>query len=531
MRKGTRAGALLRQAELAAIYLIALLLFRQVSIPHWIILTGFHLAVLMLVPYRYWPALFVADAVRLAFVSLSCLDQFGPLWAAVNAIPSIAYEAPIVWWFRERRGLFPTKGTVNMVSFMACSLIIAAIATIETIGQVQLSPLPPGYVIHYGDVIARLMLGNFMGVLTIAPFALVVYQSWVASDRQGPHWLRHILDSRHVFESVFFVVPALGFLGWLGHGVPSARGVAQMAMFVPVIIMALRHGWQGAAATGTMASIGIVLLMPATNDPATLQAETLVAMAISTMLLVGARLTHLDRRAQQERWDSHMAMALAHRNVALGEAHLRMTAQAIDQLRDSLQGVFNLMLGRLGHLQPVVDKASYRRRAQNAQEQLYLLTDSLSPSMLRERGLPGALVQGALARALQEAGIKYWCDLRGPLSQFPQSMSLAVYRVVCEAITEACLTRQPADILVKIRCGKRPRGWMVVMIRTRRHPVRTAQVTWDSLLQRLRMSATGLGRKAIEDRAATYDGQVRERVWPNGRRMIVSLQEPNHPRD
>ncbi|GLQ91993.1 hypothetical protein GCM10007901_09440 [Dyella acidisoli] len=74
MQAGPRAVALLRQAGIATIYLIALVLARHVSINHWILLTGFHLAVLMLVPYRFWPALFVGDLARQAYISATCLD-------------------------------------------------------------------------------------------------------------------------------------------------------------------------------------------------------------------------------------------------------------------------------------------------------------------------------------------------------------------------------------------------------------------------------------------------------------------------
>lgn len=518
----------MRQAGVAAIYLIALFAFRQVSINHWIILTGFHLAALMLVPYRYWSALFVADVARMAYVSVMCWDQFGPAWALVNLIPAMAYEAPVVWYFRERLRLFPAPGAVNMPAFVGCSLIIALIGTGITIGQLQLTPLPPGYVIHYGELIARLVLGNFMGVLTITPLALVLHQALIVARRSGHPW-HDLFDDRLFLESLFAVLPALGFLGWLGHSDAHAREVAQMAMFLPVIILAMRHGWKGAAVAGAMASIGIVLLMPATNDHATLQAETLVALAISTMLLVGARMTVLDRKALEQHIDTRLALALAQRNVHLGEAQMRVTAQALDQVSDSIRGVFNLMMVRLRHLQPVVDDTGYRRHALNAQEQLFRLTDSLQPIVLRERGLPSALMHGSLPRLINEAGIKYWCDLRGPVSFFAQALQLAVYRIVSEAIATACMGRDVSDILVKIRCGLRGRPWLVVMIETRGHPVRVQQVQWETLLPNLRSSATGLGLQAIEDRAATFEGRVKQRRLREGRRLVVSLLEPNTP--
>ena len=79
MRVGSWVGAVLRQALVAGVYLAVLFLFRAVSVQHWIILTGFHLAVLMLAPYRYWPALFVGDMARLAYISYACVDQYGLL--------------------------------------------------------------------------------------------------------------------------------------------------------------------------------------------------------------------------------------------------------------------------------------------------------------------------------------------------------------------------------------------------------------------------------------------------------------------
>lgn len=530
MRVGSWMGTLLRQALVAGVYLAALFLFRVVSIQHWFILTGVHLVALLLVPYRYWLALFIGDAVRLAYVSYICLDQYGLLWAAINTIPSIAYEAPVVWWCRERWRLFPSRGTVDMPIFVLCALIIAIIATAETLGQLQITPLPASYVIHYGAVTARMVLGNFMGVLTVAPIALVIHQSFMAADFRWRRWLQALLESRFLAESALGVLPLIASLVWLGMHNPQIRAMAQMAMFLPVVFMAFRHGWQGAAVAGTLASLGIVTLMPVTNDPITMQAETLVAMAVSTMLLVGARMAALVRWVEQERFDSRMAMALAHRNVALGEAQLQVTAQALDQFRSLSHGIFSLMLPKERQDLHVVDGTGYRQRVERAQEQLFLLTDSLDPSMLRERGLSGALVQGTLARTLHEAGVKYWCDPRGPVGDLPQSMNLAVYRVVCEAVAEACLRHEPADVLVKVRCGNRGRAWVVVMVEARWDLARSLHVDWMALRQRLRISTTGLGRKAIEDRAATFDGQVRERTFDDGWRLLISFLEPNHPR-
>lgn len=525
MQAGPRAGALFRQAGVTAIYLVALVVFRQISVNHWIILTGFHLVALLLVPYRYWPALFAGDVARLAYVSYTCVDQFGLLWALINLIPFVAYAAPVVWFFRERHRLFPEHSAVNVPALVSCSLIVAALATAVTIGQLQITPLPHGYVIHYGEVIARLMLGNFMGVLTVTPIALVGWQSTVG--RSWRQWSQGLTESRLVIESVYTLVP-VAFLSWLGTRDAQLRPVAQMAMFLPVVVLAMRHGWKGAAVAGTMASLGIVYLMPTTNDLATLQAETLVALAIGTMLLVGACVTVSDGRAERHHTQMRLNLALAQRNVYLGEAQMRATAQGLDHLRGSIQGAFDMILRRLHYLQPVADEAGYRQHILHAQEQLFRLTDAMHPSLLGDRGLPAALAHGALPRLLNEAGVKYWCDLRGPVSGFPQTMHLAAYRIVAEAIAVACAERDVSDVLVKIRCGTQRRPWLVIMVEARKHQARACQVDWEGLLPSLRFCASGLGHKAIHDRAATFEGSVRERSSPLRGRLTVSLLEPSH---
>lgn len=296
-------------------------------------------------------------------------------------------------------------------------------------------------------------------------------------------------------------------------------------MFFPVILMALRYGWAGAAVAGAMASMGIVLLMPAENDPATLHAEAVVAIAIATMLVVGERLSRLDRNAQDAQLEKDKAIELALRNASLGEAQLRIAALAMDHMRDSVNATFDTMLSRLRHLQPVANDASYRRQVTLTQERIYQLADSVSPSQLRERGLPAVLIEGTLARTLHEAGIQYWCDLRGPVSLFAQPLQLAVYRMTCEALADALVSRDASEVLVKVRCGSSHGGWMVLMIETKHQPGRAEHVNW-AVAHRLRFGATGLGRKAIEDRAAVFGGQVRERALRHGRRLTVSLREP-----
>jgi len=529
MRVEPRAHALIRHFALGALYCAMLFLISKVTFTHWIIVTGFHLSVLLLARYWYWPALALGGLVRMAYVSLDCYPQYGALWATVNLVPAIAYYMPVVWAFRQHGLFFPRHGAFQVVGLVLCGFVVATMATGITLGQLLLTPLPPNYVLDYSQVVPRLVLGNLLGVLTVAPTAMVIAQLVSEAQGQWRSWFHEVADSRLLFETVFVVIPVMLFVGWVGFRDGQSRSVAQMAMFLPVVFLALRHGWKGAALAGTLASVGIMLLMPAEVDANTLRAETLVALAIATMLLVGEHVAGLHRRAEQERVDSHTAMALAQRNVELGESQLRSAAVSLERVREAFDVVLDQVFERFGSYLPAKEERSYRRLAEAAKGQLSLLSDAMHPQMYRDRGLPGMLSQGALARHLEAAGVAFWCDVRGPASMFPPAMHVAAYRLICDAVGDACATQSVSEVLVKVRCGARRPRRMTVLVQTIGDPERLAGIGWDRLLPSLRFLSSGLGRRAIEDRAATYQGVLRERPLTQGRRLLISLQHPGQP--
>ncbi|HUW53374.1 MAG TPA: MASE1 domain-containing protein [Rhodanobacter sp.] len=504
-------------------------LFRHLSISHWLILCGLHLSVLLLTRYRYWPALILGESASLAYLSYMCVGQLGPAWALFNLVPSLVFIAPIVYWARERWHVFAHPRSVDMGALLLCALLVAGVVTLNSLGMMLITKLPPGYPqIQYGELAAKWMLGNYLGVLTITPLVLFVQQEIIHSA--WPELGRKLARSRLLRESVCILVPVLGFLVWIGlYAAPDAqtRQIAQIAMFLPVVWLALRHGWHGAALGGTAASLAIIALMPHRDDHDTLQAEVVIAFVISTMLLMGARIAQLARRAQSEHLGRGLALALAQRNVQAGETQLCMTSQALEQIRETVQSGCMMLMNRRRALHPASDDRSCQSLAGVAQEQLYRLADSLYPLRWQEKGLLAALREGPVPRALDEAGIRYWCDLPPPLSCLSATLQLAVYRVVCEAVADACRGKNVTEIDIRLRCGEHvSRWWVVVRISLLADPVRLARVRWDELLPRITRLGSGRGFHAIEDRAATFEGRARERTLPDGRRISVLLLDP-----
>lgn len=531
MQKGTAVPSWLCQVAVAVGYAALVSLVRELSFSHWLLLGGLHMTALLLVPYRYWVSLVVGEALSLGYVSIVCLDQLGLTWSLINAFPSSLCIMPVIYACRERWQIFPSRMAINMGVLLASALLVAAIRTGFSLILVSTAKVPADYPsLHYGFLAGQWMLGNYMGVLTVLPFVLVIRD--VLQESSWQELGLHFIKSRLALECVFVLIPTLAFLVGLGLSASTTdntRQLAQLMMFLPVLWLTLRYGWQGAAVGGLLASLAVVLLMPRIYDHDTLNAEVFIAFITSTMLIMGARIGALNQQAQQERSDLRLALALAQRNVRMGEVQLHMTSQALEQVRESVHSVYNMMLGRLRNVAPVIDDRSYRRQALVAQDQLYRLADSLCP-VTRERGLPAVLREGPMARVLEESGMSYWCDLRGPVSLLSATIQLAIYRLICEAIADGCTRRDISDIRVQVRCGHRGnRRWSVVRVNLRSRADGTIDVRWDELLPRVLRTATGLGWPAIEDRAATFEGRAREHMISNGRCISVVLFDPENP--
>lgn len=516
-----------RHVGVAVAFALGTSLFRTMIIPHWVLLCGFHLSVLLLVRYRYWPALLVGEAVSLAHLSITYAHQLGIAWAVLNIVPASLLIMPIAFACREKWHLFPTKDTISMGTLLIGSLLAACVMTCNNWLLLLLTKAAPEFgPISYGQVLSHWALGNYLGILTIVPIALALHLS---IRRFGLNSLAAAaMESRLVMEGAFLLAPAMLLLIWAGRAIPQARDIAQMAMFMPMVWLALRHGWRGAAIGGTAASFAVIALMPQRSDLNTLQAEVVIAFAVSAMLLMGARIATLNQRAEKERSDLRRALALAQRNVHMGEMQLRVTAQVLDQIRETVHSGYAMMMGRLKTLQPAINDRSYRLQALIAQDQLFRLADSLYPTALREHGLPATLNEGALPRVLNDSGIAYRSEIHGPLEDLSPAIHLAIYRIVCEAVANACIRRDISAVKVQVRCGRsQGRCWVALRIDCHTQPEQAGLVRWNELIPKVVLRTTsGLGRQAIEDRAATFEGRARERDLPDRRRISVILFDP-----
>lgn len=523
MLKRILAQPWLRHVAAAVLYALGYTLFRAVSFSHWMPFAGFQLAVLLVVPYRYWPALAMGQMVPLGYVATECADTFGLAWAAFKMFPAIVLLMPIVFVCRERLRLFGKRtGAINMTVFVFCAWLAALVVALNNTLLLSLAPRPPGFpplstwMLWYG-------LGHYVGILTVTPLALCLRE---ALSGQSFRTLKaRITESRLLMDSAGMLLPSLGLLVWMGwHVSPDSdeRHIAQVAMFLPMAVLALRHGWAGAAIGGSAASVAVVMLMPARYDHDTVQAQAFMAFAITTMLMMGTRVTAWNRREHRERHDARLALALAQRNYVTGERQLRLAAHAMLDV----QAVGYRLLCRLEQLSPFEFEIQ-DRRSRPQTERVARLVEHFQPLSGPDRTLPQALTKGAFAQTLAHYHIPFRVSYYGGISTLPYDLHVAFYRLICDSVTYLCERHHVAEVVVCLRCRKRD-GRRRIALRvggkaTLGGPLRAAE---NELLRQLRQLSRGEGFQPIHDGAATFGGTARQRARGEWLHIVAFIQEP-----
>jgi len=414
-----------------------------------------------------------------------------------------------------------------MWRLLALSLVIAVLTTAFLIATMALMKFPAGYVFDPVTLSARWMLGNYMGALTVTPCVLAIYQ-W-AKGKTFRAALDSLVDDRRTVESIFMAVPVVSILVWVGISIPSSRSLAQVALFLPVIWLAMRHGWVGAALGGTAVSFAVMLLMPKDYDPQTMQAEAIISLTVSTMLLLGAHVTTLNERAKRECTSFAQAIALAQRNAIASEIRLRTASVAIDHIGESVQASHTGLMNRIRLLAPAGVDRSHQIRASLVHDQIFKLSNVLYPVAWRERGLQTSLRESVVARSIMECGAHFTADFRGPLSRLTPPMHLAVYRIITEIIADACTGQPFTDANVRVRCGVQwPRSWVAVAVTLRTDEDRVNDIDWPELKTRIARDFGSGAWELIEDRAATFEGRASRRLSHGRRRINVLMFEPQN---
>jgi hypothetical protein len=453
---GQRIAFVGRQIAVAAAYGIAYALLRKIGFAHFVPLAGFKLSVLLLTPRRYWPALFVAETGMLAYGLFDCIDQFGLAFYLFSIVPPIGLLMVMLGLCRfQLQG--PGVANFRLSSLLLC--ILASSFVLVADGLVSASLIPHAQA-HNPKPLLELLpdyfLGVYTGLLAIVPLVLAAALEWHEQRSLEAIWAHNKPLLQASLVTVLAV--AVEVLALLQSHDAMIRFVGQAVLFIPAGYFSIRWGWKGSAVMGTVASFGIVSLMPVMFDVATLMAQTMMALFLTTFIVLGLQTTKLKGALQA--MENHLKKARLEHQLA--EVKLQRSSFELSFANRELARLHRYLLIQLDSTYNHGEVEQHKQALNQTTFKLKELANSLAPPMGASH--PLALDQeGPIASFLEKLAIEYQPSIRGQLSLLSKNALSMLYRLACESVGYL-LKECPSDRLMLTTHTENTRDMLTVRL-------------------------------------------------------------------
>ena len=454
----------------------------------------------------------------------SCVRYFIGHWA-----DPLLCLLPAWWLYRRAQG---PRALVSPEGMALLHLVVLAAAILQTVTDI-LWVLGEGFVadtrhrqivdhvaINAGNAAELLgaftlkqVLGYFLGTMLLLPLVL-----WLRLPALRQH------SRRMLVEVCVLLLPATGlFLGllWLFPDTRLAE-LLRLLLIVAIVVFAVRHGLRGAAFSVLVVSVALAVEDHLWGTGASvIWLQTFVAIAGAMALMFGASMDQLRGQTAQleeaRRREQRMVVELreaAARSVRAQETERgRLSLELHDSLGQGITALHTQLklidLESAGETQRWT--AGLRDVARQMRTSLREVLEALRPSALRELGLVKAIDKGVIRQTAEAAGLQF--ELRvlpdeAALLGLDDALSVAVFRVVQEAVTNVVRHADARNIEARIRRGRwQSEEWLLVSVR-------------DDGRSRIH-AVPGKGLQGIRDRAMTLGGGAIFRTLASGGQLKV----------
>lgn len=440
---------------LAVIYAFACWGARKLSLDQFYLPAGIRVAALLLCPPRLWPYLFLGEYAYFAQMRYPMVEKYGLTWVVLASVSLMPTVAMIVRLHRKMMAATTQAWLLSVGAASAVAVTSINLALAELLWTTPDMPLLTG--------IARYIVGDFIGILTVAPLALL----W-AKRHTEPAWTSRLLTP---------IIAALALMIMLGICMtltpaesPTAKSSLQLFMALPAIALTCLLGWRGAAVAVPTLNLIIGLTTPkpypSAFDPSTFTTQMIMAIAGAALLMFGSRITHYYHRYRIRDDGEKNAIKLARNSHMARENGLRERALSLRKLGDGIDVSLNEVVNWLklhGHH----EIASGLLHTATVHSRLFREQASMVyPTTLDQLGLYVALQTGGVREAWEKSDRVTRPRLEGDPCMLSNGLQLAAYRALTDAVS-LLLEHEKGQVLVRARCGRfgPQRGILVVVAR------------------------------------------------------------------
>lgn len=431
-------------ALISVLYALSCLAARQISVDQFYLGAGLRVASLLLCPPRLWPYLLAGEYAYFAYLRHPMIETHGLAWVVLGS----AFLMPSVMLIvrMHRRVLSGTRDAWLLSTAAAAAVVV----TLLNVSMSQLLwPAPPD--VPWPSRAARYALGDFIGILTVTPLALL--------------WMRRSAGLTWKQRDVAPISACLGLMLLLGYcstlvsqDQAGARSSLLFMAALPAIALTCICGWRGAALSVPLLNLTIGLTMPTSDlpwsfDSATFTVQQILAVASAALLAMGATISDHYHRYRAHALNGEQAALLAKKSHFSGEMDLRQRAMEINRIGDGIDTYLSETadwLKRQGHDEIASNlirtSSLYSLKFREQASMVY-------PTALEHVGLYLALQVGGISEAWSNTGCIVQPRLVGDPCQLPVPLQLATYRTLTEAVS-LLLQQGAGRIRISARCGR-----------------------------------------------------------------------------
>jgi glucose-6-phosphate-specific signal transduction histidine kinase len=435
-------------AALLGAYPVAWLLLQELSTPMAFWPVALRFLLLWWLPLRHWPWVAAVD-IGAGMVARQVFEDeplFGPGQLLIAAAPVLLYIAVIgaIRAFRGARGDGePDRPRRMALLLLACTASAFAVAPFLVVYLATFR----GMAVDGLGAVLRFGFGDLFGLMAVVPLAIAIRTDGFALWR----------SRRWLFEGALGLAVSVGMTTLARHH-PGIDEHLLLLGFLPMVILAFRHGWVGAA--WSVGTLGLLLALGVAGHDNLLRLQVMTAVIGGSALLLGAAASEL--RAQREMVEAqHASLRLAmleHRElagriVALEDEGLRHVADSLhEQVSPPLQELRTLlaMAWRSGGGERDARMLeTLRGHTWQVQDGIERALRRLQPPALARGDLRAVLADGALWEWAQEQGATWSAELYGPVQAMPERWKVLLYRMA-QAGLEQGLARGGSDFSLRI---------------------------------------------------------------------------------
>ncbi|KRG55776.1 hypothetical protein ARC02_06480 [Stenotrophomonas africana] len=484
---------------LAVLYAIACWATRQLSLDQFYLPAGVRVAAVLLCPPRLWPYLLLGEYAYFAQMRVPMIERYGLTWVILGSVFQMPVVMTIVYLHRNVISAVKNAWLISIAAFAAVSVTL-----INLLLANSLWPTPPAFPLLTG--IVRLVVGDFIGILTFAPLVLL--------------WSRGKAEVQVRKRDIAQMAGALALMvvfGLWAADVPAdavtTKVSLQLLMALPAVLLTCVYGWRGAAIGVPTLNMIIGLTTPSSHpesfDPASFATQQIMAVTGAALLILGSRITHYYHRYRLREVGEKNAIRLARSSHVASELDLRERALHLRKLGDGIDHALDEVINWLtaqGHhaiAESLVHVASIHSRQFREQ------TSMIYPTALEQLGLYVALRAGGVREAWEKTARVANPSLLGDPCQLSVGLQLAAYRTVIDAVS-LLIQGETGQIHVRARCGRMGshRGILIAVSMLDQH-------------QRLSDTTVAAAMERLAGRTLAYGGTLK----CNRNRIVLAMKE------